>query len=413
MPKQTPTDYTQPHQALPPLPNLRHLTAALEVNRVGSINRAAERVHLSQSAITQGLAKLERALAVELFTRSPTGVFTTEAGQCFLARIERAIASLAKIDGLFAEGSSGKNRQLHRLLTSTQLRALISVVEHGSYTLAANQLGLAQPTVHRAVRELESLCRQTFFSRSPAGVEPLWPARQVARLASLFFAEYHQAIEALAELAGSHSGSLRVGSLPLARTRLVPHAVTQLLAEYPNAQVSIIDGPYEEQLHSLLHGQSDVIVGALRYPPPSPHIQQELLFSDPLHIVVRPGHVLAKRAPTSAAELQGLSWIAPKINTPARGVFSRFFLDQGFTPPARVIECSSLVAIRGLLLESDRVALLSAQQVEVEVQAGLLAVCPQALPGSRREIGLTLRRDWLPTNLQQRFLALLRAGNQA
>ena len=47
---------------MPPMLNLRHLTAALVVRQLGSISRATDRAHLSQSAITQGLSKLEREL---------------------------------------------------------------------------------------------------------------------------------------------------------------------------------------------------------------------------------------------------------------------------------------------------------------------------------------------------------------
>ena len=391
-----------------PLPNLRHLNAALAVWRLGSISRATEQVHLSQSAITQGLAKLEHDLGVTLFTRSATGLYATESGSVFLHRAERAINWLEAIDQASGLRASRGAQPLYRRLTSTQLRALISVVEQGSYSLAASLLRLTQPTVHRAVKELESACKQTLFRRSPAGVEPSWQARQMARYASLFFAEIEQGREEVGELQGLRAGRVRVGSLPLARAQLVPHAVTQLLREYPSASVSIIDGPYEEQLYSLLHGQLDVIVGALREPTPSPDIEQKLLFRDPLHIVVRPGHALTSRRPRNAGELRALDWIAPRRNTPARETFSRFFADQGFAPPEHVIECSSLVAIRSLLLESDRVALLPARQVALEVQMGILAVSPKPLAGTHRNIGITLRKNWKPTRLQRRFLELLK-----
>ena len=122
---------------------------------------------------------------------------------------------------------------------------------------------------------------------------------------------------------------------------------------------------------------------------------------------MRPGHPLANRPPRHAGELSTLDWIAPRRNTPARETFTRFFDDQGFAPSEQVSECSSLVAIRSLLLESDRLALLPARQVELEVQMGILAVSPQPLAGTRRDIGLTLRKHWQPTRLQKRFLELL------
>ncbi|TXS90320.1 LysR family transcriptional regulator [Parahaliea maris] len=387
-----------------PTLNLRHLHAALEVQARGSLSQAAEQVHLSQSALTQAIAKLEAQVGTALFSRRATGVQTTPAGQVFLARVERAQRFLKAIENTAGQGA----RQLARALTHKQLRSLLAVIDTGSYTRAAARLAVSQPTVHRAVRELETLCQLTLFRRAPSGVEPTWQARQIARNASLFFAEIQQGLTEVMELQGRNTGSISVGALPYSRSRLVPQAVSRLLAEMPDTSVRIIDGPYEEQLHGLLQGQIDVIVGALRHPAPSPDIVQELLLSDPLSVVVRSGHWLLNEGRLSADQLQKLDWIAPRKQTPARELFTEFFRREELTPPEHVIECSSLVAIRGLLLESDRAALLPAKQVALDVEAGILAVSPFALKGTTRDIGLTLRRDWQPTRAQDRLLNLLR-----
>ena len=389
--------------------NLRHLLAALEVNQCGSISDAADRIHLSQSALTQALAKLELGLGTALFNRRPRGMVTTSAGQVFFSRVARALDWLKAIERLVSSSGVASTRHVHRLLSSAQLRALIAVVDAGSYTHAAMLLGLSQPTVHRAVRELEELCEQKLFQRSPQGVVPTWQARQIARYGGLFFAEIAQGIDEINELSGVMTGSLIIGALPLSRTRLVPQAVTELLKQYPGATVRIVDGPYTEQLNALLRGRIDVIVGAIRSPLPSPDITQEFLFRDALSIVVRPHHRLLGQRRLSPQKLRELDWIAPAENTPAREVFNSLFHRAGLEPPEHVIECSSLAATRELLLASDRAALLSAKQVEVDVNAGLLAVSGAPLAGTERDIGLTLRRDWQPTKTQQRFLFLVRS----
>jgi hypothetical protein len=65
-----------------------------------------------------------------------------------------------------------------------------------------------------------------------------------------------------------------------------------------------------------------------------------------------------------------------------------------------------MVAIRGLILNSELAALLPARQVKVEVVNGLLTVCPMRLSGTNREIGLTMRKNWQPTRIQNRFYRL-------
>ncbi|MFK7733221.1 MAG: LysR family transcriptional regulator [Pseudomonadales bacterium] len=385
--------------------NLRHLRAALEVDRLGSISGASRSIHLSQPTLTQGIRELEKGLGTALFERSTSGVITTVPGKAFLRRVARGQRWLSAIDNLSAASTS---RRVDRKFTTRQLRALVTVTQEGSYTRAAQRLDLTQPTLHRAIRDFESICQLTLFQRVPQGVEPSWRAKEITRLASLFFAELNQGIDELNEACGILTSSIRIGALPLSRTELVPAAVIELLKIAPESQVSIIDGPFEEQLHSLLHGQIDFIIGALRQPASSKDIEQELLFKDPLSIVVRKGHQLTSNTTSSIKELRKLSWIAPRLNTPAREAFNQMFHREGLESPESVVECSSLVATRGLLLNSDRAALLPARQVEIDVTSGLLAVSPVILKGTDREIGIMSHKDWQATPLQQTFLKLIR-----
>lgn len=385
--------------------NTRHLLCALKIKECGTLSQAASQIHLTQSALTQGINKLESELGHTIFSRSHSGMQATEVGELYLLRIDRAFEHLREFVSILFANDKTKRQAFIRAVTSRQLTALIQVVELQSYTAAAQQLGLSQPTLHRTIKDLELFCEQALFQRSPTGVEPTWRAKQLRRYASLFFAELQQGIDEMNEFNGQVNGAMRIGSLPLAISEIVPLAVLQLNREFPDANISIIDGPYREQFNSLLHGQLDLIMGALRSPNPS--IVQRLLFRDQLSVVVRANHSLATRQTISATELQQLDWVAPAKSTPARQVFSQIFVSRGLAPPSHVIECSSLVAVRGILLNSERAALLPARQVDVEVRAGLLVVCPMTLPDTDRQIGLTMRKTWRPTQMQNRFLEIV------
>jgi len=393
---------------MPSLPNLRHLHVITEVSRLGSISRAAEAVHLSQSAATQAVLKLEQDIGEPLFHRSPTGMFPTEAGNLFLSRVERALGHLKGFDRRPSTSDGRARLPLYRSITTTQLRALIAVVETGGFSLAADRLGLAQPTVHRAAKDLERISGSQLFIRAAKGVDLTYKARQLAQLASLTFAEIQQGFEEIDEFNGRAQGRLRIGCLPLARTHLLPTSVTRLLEQYPEVKVSVMDGPYREQLNALLHGQLDCILGALRSPAPTAEIHQEALFQVPLSIIVRAQHPALSGTIPSMNELASLDWIAPAQGTPGRQHFNAFFTSQDLQPPEHVIECGSLVAIRGLLLASNRAAIISARQVHHEIRSGQLAVLSDALPGTSRPIGVTYREGWKPTAVQGDYLAIVR-----
>jgi DNA-binding transcriptional LysR family regulator len=282
------------------------------------------------------------------------------------------------------------------------------VVETGGFSSAARQLGLAQPTVHRAVRDIEALCGEPLCRRTTGGVEPTLRAVRLARHAGLALLEIRHGLEEVAELDGQRRSRIRVGCLPLARVQILPDAVNATLERHPELAISIVDGPYDELLRSLRHGTLDLVIGALREPAPSADVVQETLFHDPLAIVVRAGHPVLRVRARGAVALAKLSWIVPRSGTPARSYFNAYFRAHGVPTPRRCIECSSLVATRGLLLGSDRAALLSARQVRLELAARQLALVLDPLPGTARPIGLTTRRDWKPTPAIADLLAELR-----
>ncbi|HTI67865.1 MAG TPA: LysR family transcriptional regulator [Caulobacteraceae bacterium] len=386
--------------------SFRRLQVAAAVAREGGVRRASATLNLSQPAVSQAVANLESALGEPLFERSSAGMFVTPSGALFMARVRRVIGYLRSGEQEAAGGRVSDAPPLHRLATTVQWRAFLAVVEHGGYAAAARELGVSQPGVHRAARDLERLCGRPLFRAGASGAEPTAEALALARWAGLALREIEQGVEELRERRGFADGTVAIGSLPLARTRIVPTAVTRLLADRPDARVRIIDGPYAELLDGLLHGRIDLILGALRLPAPAPGLRQEALFVEPLSIVVRAGHPILANPPRSVAALAELEWIAPNDRTPARAQFTALFRQHGTEPPRRVVECSSLVATRGLLLQSDRAALLSASQVPS--LGGELAIAPILLPGTERSIGVCTRDDWAPTATQARFLDLVR-----
>lgn len=389
--------------------NLRHFFALADIADAGRLSAAAERVYISQSALSQALRKLEDAAGLPLFERAGFGLTETDGGKMLVGRARRSIELLARAEREIRpkHPKTAMSAPLHRHVTTSQLRALIAVVETGGYSLAARKLDLAQPTIHRAAKDLEAITGVELFPRAARGVEPTDSARLLARYAELVFAEVRQGFEEVRELQGLTNSRVAIGCLPLARSEFLPTAVSRLLARYPDARVSILDGPYIEQLHALRYGQIDWLIGALRDPPPTTDVLQEHLFDQPLAVVVRPGHPMLATSPDIEA-LAKLEWVAPRALAPTRKFFDAFFERNGLATPTRVIECSSLIATRGLLAQSDRAALLSPLQVREDIEAGQLAMLTDPIPQSVRPIGMTVRDDWEPTMVQAEFTNILR-----
>jgi LysR family transcriptional regulator of gallate degradation len=387
--------------------NLRHLHTFGEVARLGSVSAAARAVHISQPAVTQAVAGVERYFGVSLLTRSNTGVALTAAGELCARRIERSISHLRDA---VAELTRSRNFDFDatRLMRSAHLHALSAVVEHRNFSLAARAQHVSQPSVHRAARELERLIGVPLFEKTSFGITPTREAEKLARRARLAFAEIAQARAEVHALSGGESGRTVIGAMPLARSFLVPTALLEFTQQYPEHSVAIVEGTYEHLLASLRSGEVDFLIGALRNPAPVADVVQEHLFDDPLAIIVRAKHPLVSRKRLTVAALSRYPWIVPRAGTPLRVHFHDLFETAGLPAPTRAIECNSLIATRALLLESDRIVLLSAHQIHYELEAGLLVALPHPAGDVERPIGLTMRHDWHPTDSQRTLLEIVR-----
>lgn len=388
----------------PWFPNLRHLRVFLETVRTGSVSLAARKCHLSQPAATQAIARLEKDLGTTLLLRRTRSLTPTENGRLFHRRAEAALAHLRS----GARAASRARPGFERAVTAAQLRTLIAIANTGSFTVAAHRLNLAQPTVHRAARSLEQIAGTPFFTASPSGVELSNAAQSFAIGAKLAQAEIRQCVEEIVQKQGESQGTFVLGSLPLARTSIVPGAIHSALSGDRPLQIRVVDGRYPELLRSLREGDIDCLIGALRNPVPADDVTQEALFDDPLAIVVHPTHPLTRHPAPTVADTLAYPWLAPPKETPAgQYLWDRLRIPELDQTPVRVV-ASSLAVIRGMLAQGPYVTIISAHQIRPDLLDGHMSRLDIPMDQAIRTIGLTYRQGWRPTAGQENFLEMLR-----
>ena len=208
------------------IPNLRHLRAFALVVDHRSISRAVEHIHLSQPAITQALGKLEDRVGTSLIEHGADGMAPTPAGRLFHDRVKRALAFLeaGAREALRMETrrSGGGFANFDQLVTVAQLRALSAMALASNFSLAARDMGLSQPSIHRAARDLERLTGLELFVATRQGIELTRAAETLARNANLALAELRQGFTEVDEVQGRDSSLIVVGTMPLAQTQVLP-----------------------------------------------------------------------------------------------------------------------------------------------------------------------------------------------
>ncbi|MCT7667865.1 LysR family transcriptional regulator [Shinella kummerowiae] len=398
--------------------NLRHLRTFMQVCETGSLNRAAAELNVSQPSVSVALAGIEARFGAKLLARYAAGSQPTTAGEVLLTRLRRMEAQLASA----LEQALGASSQRDPALISKtlarigfrQIEALIALSGAGSITDAARAGGSSPAALHRTLHELQANVGKAILVRSPSGVAPNTVGRRLAMRWQVALTELEQAVDELKELEGRMEGRIKIASLPLARTLLLARALNPLLAAHPNARIEVMDGSYELLSQQLRVGASDILIGALRSGSDLAGLRTEALFDDPYAIVGRAVHPLVSRDKgASLDDLARQEWVAQRPGTPIRAAFDALFEKCPASPRAS-IETSSLVLTRAIILESDRLSMLSRRQIAIEEREGLLTSIPVAQEVHERlgtrTIGITMRETWLPSRLQSIFLDHIRAA---
>jgi DNA-binding transcriptional LysR family regulator len=382
-------------------PRLRDIEALLAAAEDGSLGAAARRLGLSQPALSQAIARLEGAVGQPLLLRGPRGSFASEAGARFLARCRRMMGQLQA--GLAACRSAARVG----LLTDTAAETHRAIVRAGSFSAAARLRGVSLPTLARTARGLEGALGVPLYRRAAGGMVPLPGGVELGRRLALAAEELDQG---LAELAASGRVEwFRLGTLPMLPQDELARAIAGLgvgpdAALGAGPRVTLRDGTHAALLDQLRHGAIDAILGALRNPAPADDVVEEMLSPDPFVIAAAAGHPLAHGGPVAAAALAAQDWVVPEPGLPRRATAEALFATLP-RHPRLAMETNSPHATIALLRRTRALALLSRRQVAAA--PGLVAL-PVPPLGPPRAIGLTTRRDWLPTPGQRAVLDALR-----
>lgn len=392
-------------------PSVRYLKIFEAVARLESVTRASAEVGLTQPAVTQAIAKLELEIEEQLFERRTTGTYLTDFGRDFVVRVRRFFETLERTlveMGLPNEKPALASR-VNRI-TRSQIRCHLAIARGQSFTHAANLIGVSQASLHRAARDLERNMGVALYRHTASGVVVTEAGQRLATGLSAASHEIQQALEESRAARGAASTRLAIGTPMLDPAPFMAAVLDEFTKLYPDTSVQVVNRTFEDLRRMLRSGTLDFMVGVLK--EQDADLCDEPLFTDRYVVAVRSSHPLAGRAKVTAEDFLEYDWIIPNQGAPRRHAFDNLFASLGRTPKAS-IESHSLATIRATLYESDRMAVLTQMEVGTDEKIGLLRALPIGPIDPSPVIGVTTRRDWLPTERQQTFLDLLRKAGKS
>ncbi|WP_336749712.1 LysR family transcriptional regulator [Pantoea vagans] len=369
------------------------------IAKCGKVSEAADNLFRTQSAVTRSVRELEDTLGVTLFERHASGMMITDFGKCILPRAQKALAELRQIPkllGKLKERGSEYREEAEPIWLFNLRRLEVFVALHRFHhtVTAAHSLGVSQPAISASLKVLEKGASVSLFQRTPRGLMPTAAGREIAPVISRAINEISHIKEDIAARQGVLTGTVNIGALPLSRTSLLPEAIAQLVAVHPGIRIFTNESAFSGLITELRSGDVDFILGALRKEEDFFDTENTLLFEEELVMLVGPQHPLLHK-PLQLEDLATAQWILPRSKTPARRLLDKAFANRGLPPLQPVVESGDLAIVRGLLLRTEMIAVVSSQQLAWELENDILHPLNYSLHDTRRDIGLIFRQGSL------------------
>ncbi|HAD87075.1 MAG TPA: LysR family transcriptional regulator [Rhodospirillaceae bacterium] len=222
----------------------------------------------------------------------------------------------------------------------TQLRSFHAVARCGSFTQAARDLRVSQPTVTEQVRELEATHGIQVFNRAQRKVRLTAVGRSLYEITQRLFGIVSETDQFL-HVAGNHgAGHLRISSvLPF----FIVGMLTAFRQRYPEIKVTVSAGNSARTLSSLLAYETDI--GVLSDHTPDHRLFTRIHDSHAIVAFVSRDHPWAGRKGIRLGDLDGQPMVLRESGSNTRRVFETAVVGAGVAPKV-VLEIESGEAIR-------------------------------------------------------------------
>jgi DNA-binding transcriptional LysR family regulator len=272
--------------------------------------------------------------------------------------------------------------RIGRRLRLRDLHVFFAVVQSGSMAKAAAALGVTQPSVSTAIRNLESALKVRLFDRSPQGVVPTVFGDALRHCGLAVFDDLRQGIKSIEFLSDPDAGEVRIGCPEAMMAGCVPAVIDRVARRHPRVVFHTTEGSVLALRAALRERRIDLVVSRRVPGAPEDDLTSEVLFHDDLLIVTGAQSRWASRRRIELAELLGESWILPIPDSVLGTLFRTYFQSAGVTPPRLSVASNSMILRSRLLATGRYLSVLPRSILHYSGELPEVKILPVVFPGA-------------------------------
>jgi DNA-binding transcriptional LysR family regulator len=263
-----------------------------------------------------------------------------------------------------------------------QLKVFESVARNLSFTRAAEELYLTQPTVSIQLKQLAEIVGQPLFEQIGKRIYLTDTGNELLKVCREIFDALSRFEMFVSDVKGVKAGKLRIAVITTAKY-FIPRLLGLFCERYPGIDVSLKVTNRERVLQRMAENQDDLYV--LGAPPESMEITFEPFLENPLVVAAKAGHTLAGKKNISPGRLVEEPFLMREIGSGIRLATEQFFAERGLKLKVRM-ELGSNEAIKQAVVGGLGVAVLSAHTLPLERSSEELVLLDVQ--------GFPIRRHW-------------------
>jgi DNA-binding transcriptional LysR family regulator len=269
------------------------------------------------------------------------------------------------------------------------LRYFLAVAQSSSFSQAARDMHVTQPTVSSGISELERTLGVKLFNRGSRHVDLTLEGRTLVSYAMQVQDLIDEASDRLLRHDLIAGEGFQFGAIDAAVTYLLPDILKTYMRDHPQVALSVQVAPSRYLVDDLLMNRSEFALISL--PFDHPRLETLSLYHDEMPLVVGANHPLANRKRITLQEVVKQPLILFHADSVSRKIVDERFAEAGVSPGA-VMEMRSPEAMRKLVEVGVGISFLPLLAVQESLEANLLKKVDVSGVSFSREIGLAWRR---------------------
>ena len=279
------------------------------------------------------------------------------------------------------------------------LRAYRKVLELGSVTAAAQDLGLSQPATSRAIAQLEEQVGFEMFHRDRGKLVPTTDGLLLLDEIKRVLESLDRVSDLARDIAAFRVGQLKLVAPPSFLEAIMPAVVAEFLHRFPKVRLTM-DSHGVEAAKALIASRA-VDAGFVKLPHNRADLTAQTILVSGTVCVLKADHPLAGQVNLSPAHLHNVPLILLGLGTSLRGQVESAFADQGVNPLV-CVETHTVASACALAERGVGVAIVNAGLAAAYTGEGLVA--RDFLPNIPHEYAFVTAASAPPSRLASAFL---------